>query len=73
MTVNASNLSALFYGRMKQTKTTATQIALATGLSRQTVAKYLDAPETASLKTLLTVADFIGLRRRELFGKIEQL
>lgn len=71
--MNASNLSALFYGRMKQNKTTVTQIALATGLSRQTVTKYLDNPETASLKTLLTVADIIGLRRRELFGYAEQL
>lgn len=71
--MNASNLSALFYGRMKQNKTTVTQIALATGLSRQTVTKYLGAPETASLKTLLAVADTIGIRRRELFGKIEQL
>lgn len=70
---DASDLSALFYGRMKQSKTTVTQIAEMTGTSRQTVTRWLNNPENASLKTLLTVSDIVGIRRRELFGYAEQL
>ena len=68
-----SNLSTLFYGHMKQSGVSGTQIAQITGASRNTVRKWLAAPESMPLTTMLQIAEIIGIRKRELVAAIVQL
>lgn len=68
-----SSLSTLFYGRMKKSGVSGTQIAQITGASRNTVRKWLNAPEAMPLTTMLQIADILGIHKRELVTAIEQL
>ncbi len=67
-----SQLSVLFYGRMKREGITQKELSSAMSASPNTVRKWLNHPETMPLVTLLELCRCIGVRQYELFAAIKK-